>query len=612
MKKTYDRRLLKPLAALAALLTVCSVAPAQTKSAAHSDDEGAPRYEIGVFGGVQFWGVNNGGKFITNKMIAGGTDGVRFTYDFARHWGLEATWDIYSVNNLRLLTTQPYPVQTIAFGARNTQVQGGPVYYFQPRDSKFRIFLTVGPEYIAWWATKNAKGFAQSPGYAVYDAAYIGGKDNAGLFYGGGVKYNFTNHFGVRVDVRGIFTKNPDFNLPSYSTGPGATLIPTKQTLNGFQALLGMEYRFGAKPVAPPAPPPPPPPPPAPKDMSVSLTADQSDVCPGTPVKVTLTTNAGAGASYGWTVNGAAGSGDLSFNFDTTGKSAGTYTIAATVRNAGFNNGTGSTSVNIREYRQPSGSVTASPSRIQVGGTSALTSSFNGQCGGTVSPATYSASEGSISGDTYNSNGVAFDPNNAAEQSKSVTITATATDEKGGRGTSNTTVTVVKAANPQPNRLPDILFSNGSARVNNAGKRVLLEQLKTYLDRDPTGHVVFVGHFVDREPKPRGRGVNPLDEQRALNAAAIISAGQGICLGFAPSQILIGYTGTNQNGVDFNPFFDAGSKERSGSVIKESDPNAKYRRVEVYFVPTGAKNPSTATDLKDAASLGVAKLGCPK
>ena len=610
MKKTHDKRMFKPLAAFAALLTVCSVAPAQTKSASTSSDDGAPRYEIGIFGGVQFWGVNNGGKFVENKMVQGGIGGARFTYDFAKHWGLEATWDIYAVNNLRLQTTQPYPVQTIAFGARNTQVQAGPVYYFSGRDSKFRIFLTAGPEYISWWATKDAKGFAASPAYAVYNAPYIGGKDNAALFYGGGVKFNFTDHFGMRLDARGIFTKNPDFNLPAFSSGPAQVFIPTKQTANGFQALVGIEYRFGARPVVPP-PAPAPPAPPSMKDMSVSLSADNADVCPGTPVKITLTTNAGAGASYQWTVNGAAGSGDTSFNFDTTGKSAGTYTIAASVRNAGFNPGSGTATVNIKEYRQPSGSVSASPSSIPVGGTSSLTSSFNGQCGGAIRPATYTAAEGSISGDTFNSNGVTFDANNTAAQSKSVTITATATDEKGGRGTATTSVTVTKAANPQANRLPDILFAPGSARVNNAGKRVLLEQLKTYLDRDPTGHVVFIGHFVDREPKPRRRG-ETLDEERALNAAAIISAAKGICLGFAPSQIMIGFTGTNQNGVDFNPFFDTGTKERSGSMIRESDPNAKYRRVEVYFVPTGAKDPASATGLKDAASLGVAKLGCPK
>jgi outer membrane protein W len=606
MKKTHYKRMFRPLAAVAALLTVCSVAPAQTKSASTSDDDGAPRYEIGVFGGVQLWGVNNGGKFITNKMVNGGISGVRFTYDLAKHWGLEATWDIYATNNLRLQVTQPYPVQTIAFGARNTQVQGGPVYYFNPRDSKFRVFLTVGPEYISWFPTKNARGFANSPAYVPYDTAYLGGKDNAALFFGGGMKYNFTPHFGMRVDVRGIFTKNPDFNLGGSGQGVGSTYIPTKQTILGFQALLGMEYRFGARAKAVVTPPPPPPPP-AMKDMSVSLSADQSDVCPGTPVKITMTTNAGSGAAYQWTVNGAPASGDMSLAFDTTGKSAGTYTIAVTVRNAGFNNGSATATINIKEYRAPSGSASASPSTIPVGGTSSLSSTFNGQCGGAIKPATYTAADGTISGDTFNSGGMTVPPGSQ----KAVTITATTTDEKGGRGSATTSVTVTNAALPMFTRLPDIIFAPGSARVNNAGKRVLLEQLKTYLDRDPTGHVIFVGHFVDREPKSRMKDMT-LDEERALNASAVISAAQGICLGFAPSQIMIGYTGANQNGVDFQPFFDAGSKERAGSMVKESDPNAKYRRVEVYFVPTGAKNPTSVPDLKDAASLGVAKLGCPK
>ena len=43
-------------------------------------------------------------------------------------------------------------------------------------------------------------------------------------------------------------------------------------------------------------------------------------------------------------------------------------------------------------------------------------------------------------------------------------------------------------------RFPDIVFPKGNARVNNCGKRVLLEELKSSLDADPNGHVVFVGH----------------------------------------------------------------------------------------------------------------------
>jgi hypothetical protein len=614
-------------------LAVCSVAPAQTKTkTVDNSDEAAPRFEIGGFGGVQYWSVNSGGKANGDSLKSGGMGGVRFTYDLAKHWGLEATYDIYAVNNLRLYTVQPYPVTTVNFGARNAGVQGGPVFYFMGRDHKFRIFLTIGPEYITYWVTQNAKGFAQSPAYAPYGVPYIGGKDGAAMFYGGGFKYNFSPHFGMRADLRGIFTKNPNFNIPSFATSPGGVFIPTKQTINGMQATLGVEYRFGAHPVVPPVT----------KtvllenttrDVSVRLVGDQADVCPGTVVKITLTSSVTKGAAYSWTVNGAAApGGDTTFTFDTTGKSAGTYTIASTVRAEAetvtddafedathkgrrtvttYTPGVGSTTINIREYRPPTGSVSASPATIPLGGTSLLTSNFSGQCGGVIkTPATCTAAEGSISGDTFNSNGVTFDPNNVAAQSKSVLITCTTTDEKGGSGSATTTVAVTKDANPQAARLPDIIFGSGSARVNNAGKRVLLEQLKAYLDRDPTGHVIFVGHFVDNEPKPR-RG-NTLDEQRALNAAAVISAGTGICLGFAPSQILVGWSGSNQNGVDFQPFYDAGTKERPGSVVKESDPNAKYRRVEVYFVPTGAKNPSTVPELKDAASLGVASLGCPK
>jgi len=609
MKMTHDKRITKSLAAVAAFLAVCSVAPAQTKSMATDEDSGAPRYEIGIFGGGQFWNINSSGKNNEDALRSGGILGTRFTWDFARHWGLEATWDIYAVNNLRLYTTPGYAVTTVNFGARNAQVQGGPVFYFQPRESKYRFFVTAGPEYVTYWATKVAKGFAASPAYAPYDAGYIGGKDGAALFYGGGVKYNFTKSFGMRADIRGIFGKNPDFNLPAFAANAGAVFIPTKQTINGLQTTLGLEYRFGARAVAVVTPPPPPPP--VIKDMSVSLAADQADVCPGTLVKVSLTSNAGSGAAYQWSVNGAASNGDVTFNFDTTGKSAGTYTISATVRAAGFHDGTGSTTVNVREYRAPSGSVSASPATIPVGGTSALTSRFNGQCGGAIKPATYSAGEGSISGDTFNSNGVTFDPNNYSAQSKAVTITATTTDEKGGRGTATTTVTVTKAASAQAVRLPDILFGPGSARVNNAGKRVELEQLKAYIDRDPTGKIVLIGHFIDSEPKPRNKAES-LDKLRALTAAAILSAGNGICLGFAPSQILIGFTGTNQNGVDYQPYFDAAMKERAGSVVKESDANAKYRRVEVYFIPTGAKMPTYATNLTPASDLGVAKLGCPK
>jgi hypothetical protein len=169
---------------------------------------------------------------------------------------------------------------------------------------------------------------------------------------------------------------------------------------------------------------------------------------------------------------------------------------------------------------------------------------------------------------------------------------------------------VKKRANLGATRLPDIVFARNNARVNNCGKRVLLEELKTYLDRDPTGKVVFVGHTDKGESKTL-----QLDRKRALNAAAISRAGKGICLNFAASQILIVEAGEDQGGADFQPYFCGTStnvKERSGQAVSASDPRAQYRRVEIWFVPTNGVMPPSAANAKDAASMGVAPLGCPK
>ena len=78
-----------------------------------------------------------------------------------------------------------------------------------------------------------------------------------------------------------------------------------------------------------------------------------------------------------------------------------------------------------------------------------------------------------------------------------------------------------------PIRLPDILFSKNSARVNNCGKRILLEQLHSYYERDSSGTVVFVGHQSGDETGPqtdRWSAEARLAAERVLNAAAVVTA----------------------------------------------------------------------------------------
>ena len=120
------------------------------------------------------------------------------------------------------------------------------------------------------------------------------------------------------------------------------------------------------------------------------------------------------------------------------------------------------------------------------------------------------ASEGTVEGDQFNSAAVQFDADCSAEQRKTVTITAKAAESR-NTGTATTTVELIKPACAQAVRLPDVLFSHDSSRVNNCGKRILLEQLRSYVERDSSGTVVLVGHNSSGE-KPAD-----LAQKRALN-----------------------------------------------------------------------------------------------
>ena len=389
---------------------------------------------------------------------------------------------------------------------------------------------------------------------------------------------------------------------------------------NNLRYSAGLNFTFGSHE----APPPPPPPPVSMKtcpdgtsipasqecpkrNIGVTLSASRTESCPGASITVTPSGNIPDGATFQWTLNGQSISQGRTFDFGTTGRDPGAYRIGLTVAAAGYNDGTSNTSVTVLAYRPPTVSVSASPVQIPAGSTSNITASPSpGQCGGNIRGPVLTASEGSIRGTTFDSGGIQFDPSNTAEQRKSVRITAQVADDRGPVN-GETTVTVVKAANPTPTRLPDIVFPLNSSRVNNCGKRVLLEDLKAQISRDPSGKVVFVGHVSDKEKKPAD-----LDQKRALNAAAIISAGSGICSNFSASQIMVNATGTAEGGVDFQPHFCGTSTELAGQAVKEGDAQAKFRRVEVWFVPSGGTMPPSASGSKDAASLSVSSLGCPK
>ena len=419
---------------------------------------------------------------------------------------------------------------------------------------------------------------------------------------GGGLELKLNRHVRFRP-----------IGLDYYMTRIKNLRIPGDHQQNNLRYSTGLTFTFGGEQPTPPAPPAPvtktcwngmavPLNSPCPKhDLTLSLAATSVEVCSGETVQISPAIGGGDRnqLTYQWSVNGQPVSKGQTFSFGTADRQPGSYNITLTAGGVDFNSASASKTITVREYRPPTGTVQANPAQIYAGEKSTLSASFQGQCGGEIKAPTFTADQGSVQGDQFDSTGVLFDPANKAEQRKTVTITATAADNRSS-GTATTSVDVIQKATIAAIRLPDVLFSPNDSRVNNCGKRVLLEELRSYIQRDPTGTVVLVGHTSSDETAAG------LDMKRALNAAAVITAGTGICLSIPKTQVWVNATGVDQNGVGFESGF-CGPSVKAGSSSA-----ASMRRVEVWFVPTGGQPPASLTAHQDASALPVSELGCPK
>ncbi len=354
--------------------------------------------------------------------------------------------------------------------------------------------------------------------------------------------------------------------------------------------------------------------------FDLTLTADQPSVRIGTSDTLHARTNLPAGVTptYSWTVNGnkVAETGP-NFTFNTAGLRPGTYNVCVTASAPGYNDSQKCMQIVVQDCGNPTLSISGGGTREIMAGES---TKFNADarpndCGSPVK-VTWQASEGNISPDgNFDSSSITFDPQGGLQR-KTVNITATATDEQGHTATANGTVIV--RFNPAAQRLDDLVFGAGSARVNNCDKRLLLEVLAAKLKSDPTAQIVLIGHMAKGEGVVRGKGKNAhraavagLDKARVLNAAAVLSAGTGICSSVDLSRIKVGYAGAESSSQPMLAFCGT-STQVKGRKTSEADANLDFRRVEVWFVPTGAKLPESSVKLSDAPAAAIQSKGCPK
>ena len=608
-----------PLLCLA-LLSLGSVASAQDFW--HTPDR-PDSVEIDPFGGVSLWGTVQSG--LNTKLIDGGTAGVRLGANVTNYIGLEFMYQ-YMWNNVRLQTPVTFGAPTYNFGNRNQYIAINPVFNFTPKGSKIRPYVTVGVGSLNYRPTSQAKAYAQGPyaGYPFY-ASSLGSNLQVGVNYGGGVKIHFTERLGLRLDARGMFSRNPTFGLPNFPTG--GVYIPNKQWINGLELTAGLTFYLGQIYVAPL-------PPPVITHKAAAITGGSIDgyeglLCQGKPITLHahIVDPEGHPLSYAWKLNGAP-SGSNSPDLTFTPNNGGDDTVEVTVTDttdSSRNVTAGPVTFSVKEYMQPQiTSLTSSSSSLACAGndgTHSTTFSANATGGACSGSLTYrwSISEGTISGSgssaTFDSSSVTFDP--SATQTKTVTATVTVTDSTGK--SASKTVDVAVNCSPNIRRFNDVDFAKDKARVNNCGKRILIDEVAP-AQASGDYDIVLVGHIdTDENANLPGSGKGktkvapePLDEARVMNAAAVLSGGTGTCAKVDPSRIKVAWVGTSTTpvpdpglcGTSARP----GQKERKGSVVTDADKN---RRVDVYLVPKGTSKIGDV-DLKPLPEDQVKALGCPK
>jgi outer membrane protein OmpA-like peptidoglycan-associated protein len=665
-----DTRLrIRPLKSviLCGALAISSVAFAQdagtTKKAATTSGGGEDQYpdivEIDPFGGVSTWGQVN--KGLTTHLVTGGIAGIRAAVNPAKHFGIEGFFEFSQANVEFRSSTGAYPagngaltgrpIPAYSFGSRNYTFGLGPVFNLTPRGSRVQPYLTAGVAGIQFTPTTTAKGLArQASVNSVYHSANLNDNLQVGFFYGGGIKFHLTDHFGLRIDARGITSRNPTYGLPNYPTG--GIYIPSKSSINNFQGTIGLVWYLGQS-KCPEMPPPPPPPAPL---ATPTISGGEGTICQGKPVTLHANIQATGNQklSYAWTLNGQTqGSDSPEFTF--TPNNTGTFNVQVTVKDttpppaplerpAKFpvrcwvqpptpppaQPVTATATVTVDTSSPQVTSVTATPNTLACAAntngthTAQLTGNATpSACGGTPTYK-WTVSEGSLTGDTsanatFDASTLNFE-NGAQAQSKTVTATLTVTDQTGKTATQSTTITV--NCEPQFVRLDDVVFAKNNARVNNCGKRLLIDDASNRLSSGEYD-VVLVGHrdsdeaengTAVRRTRGRRRAATPptaLDEQRVLNAAAVLSGGTGTCGTIDPSRIRVDWVGTDQTS-DTRPGQCGTSnvKERKGSQTTDADKN---RRVEVYLVPKGSNTmPPAVKNAKPLPADQVKALGCPK
>jgi opacity protein-like surface antigen len=592
-------------------------------------DEYADSYDFGVFvGGTRYNTDQNG---FGEKLHTGGLVGFQLTENPWKWIGIEESYG-YHVNNATAETPMAPGEPNYGAGARMNEFEATPLFYLKPRGSRFRPYVNIGVALLDFHPTKKASTEAESEP-ALVGLGGIGSSPEWALTFGVGAKYHLNQHWGVEAALRDNWSHVPTFGTfaaPNASY-PNAYYLPRTGSLLGLELRAGVNYYIGKTREWVPEPEPP-----APQALAPltggTLSAGNGTLCQGKAIVVRsagAADPAGRGLTYKWKVDGQpAGSNSPELSF--TPEAAGNHNVELEVsaeNTAGMPIRTASAAplaLGVQEYKAPTVSGCAAiPAELGYGDSAKLNATATGSTCSTITFA-WTAAEGTIADPTaastsFDSKSVKFEQGGKI-QAKTVAVSGKVSDDRGASASCDTSVKV----NFIPNaiRFGDIIFGKGSARVNNCGKRILLEELAPKA-ADPDYDIVLIGHFdKDEAPKTKLQKINSIDKQRVLETYAVLTAGagksgKGTCANVDKTRVKVDWVAEDQTddkqpglcGTSARP----ATKERRGSVVSTADDN---RRVEVWLVPKGTKLPAGFKAEKDLSAKDIARtlktLACPK
>jgi hypothetical protein len=369
-----------------------------------------------------------------------------------------------------------------------------------------------------------------------------------GLTAGGGFDYNMpflNNRFSLRLVEADYHYIHENFG--TYVGVPTGGALGGTTSLNAIELSTGLVVHFGH--IEPPLP------------VSYSCSVSPSMGFPGDPITVTgtamnLNPNPKKVVSYTWSTDGGRISGTSSTaTVDTTAAAPGSYTVKGHV-SQGVNPIPGqladcSATFTVRAFEPPTISCSASPSSVNSGDNSRITSSA-------VSPQnrpltySYNATAGSISSITSSAT-----LSTVGAAPGTITVTCGVADDKGHSVSATTGVNVIAPPPPPPpppppapmaSSLCSVSFERDAkrpTRVDNEAK-ACLDDITLDLQRSTNTLLALVGNEDAKEQKvdaseAKSRHPEPSRAaKRAVNTKEYLVTDKGI----DPSRILV-YSGTD-------------------------------------------------------------------